>query len=89
MFILSYIKKINEIGDSLDQATDKYKVMLDISDFKDQTVKKVIDLLTGPDHALVAFNLMSPPPEPVNLKQPEKESQPHIQGEDSSSRTDL
>jgi hypothetical protein len=38
MFIISSIKKNIEIRGSLDQEAEKYKVILDISNFQDQTV---------------------------------------------------
>ena len=47
MFILSYIKKILDVRGSLDKEAEKYRVVVDITDFQDPNSQKVIASLTG------------------------------------------
>jgi hypothetical protein len=47
LFILSYIKKIFDVRGSLDKEAEKYRVVVDITDFLDPNSQKVIASLTG------------------------------------------
>ena len=76
MFILSCITKIFDVQGSLDKEAEKYRVVVDITDFQDPNSQKVITSLTGEayaDHAHVATNTMSPPPAPLPKKQMRQE----------------